>query len=153
MGESLVNRRRGIPSLMGGPRRSMLEEMENWMGNLWSGGQEGWLTGGAVPALDVSETDSAVEAKMDLPGVKPEEVDIQLNGNVLTVSGERKEEQEEKGKTYHRVERRVGTFSRTVSLPCPVEESKVTAAYKDGVLVITLPKTDEAKTRKIRIKS
>jgi HSP20 family protein len=102
--------------------------------------------------LDLSETDTAVETKMDLPGVKPEEIEIQLNGNVLTVSGERKEEQEEKGKTYHRLERRVGNFSRSMTLPCPVEEDEVAASYKDGVLSITLPKTDEAKTRKIKIK-
>ncbi|MGI9327637.1 MAG: Hsp20/alpha crystallin family protein, partial [Pseudomonadales bacterium] len=81
------------------------------------------------------------------------EIEIQLNGNVLTVSGERKEEQEEKGKTYHCVERRIGTFSRSMTLPCPVEEDEVAAAFKDGVLTITLPKTDEAKTRKIKIKT
>ena len=95
-----------------------------------------------------SETDTAIEAKLDLPGVKPEEVEIQLNGNVLTISGERKEEEEEKGKTFHRVERRVGQFSRSMSLPCPVEEDEVAASYKDGVLTIMLPKNRRSKNAK-----
>jgi HSP20 family protein len=119
MAESLVTRRHTSPSLYREPRRGMLGEMEDLMGRLWDGGQDGWFTGGYVPSLDISETDTTVEAKLDLPGVKPEETEIQLNGNVLTVSGKRKEEQEEKGKTYHCVERRIGTFSRSMTLPCP----------------------------------
>ena len=71
---------------------------------------------------------------------------------MLTVSGERKEEREEKGKTYHRVERRVGSFSRSVTLPCPVREDAVDAQYKNGILTIKLPKTEEAKARKITVK-
>ena len=68
----------------------------------------------------MAETDTALEAKIDLPGVKPDEIEIQLNGNVLTISGEHKEEKEEKGKTYHRLERHSGCFSRSIALPCPV---------------------------------
>ena len=153
MAESLVPRRHVFPSLLREPRRGMLEEVENLMSRLWEGGPDGWFTGAGVPSLDMSETDTSIEAKLDLPGVKPEDVEIQLNGNILTISGERKEEEEEKGKTFHRVERRVGSFSRSITLPCPVEEDKVAASYKDGVLTVTLPKTDEAKTRKIKIKT
>jgi HSP20 family protein len=114
---------------------------------------EPWPRGMLVPSLDVSETNGEVEARLDLPGIKPEEIDIQLSDNTLTVSGQRKEEKEEKGKTYHRMERRQGSFSRTVLLPCSVNEDKVSAQYKDGVLSIKMPKTEEAKARKIKVQS
>ena len=153
MAGTLVSRRGLIPTLFREPRRGMLEEMENLMGQLWDGGEDGWTFGRHVPSIDVAETDSTIEAKVDLPGVKPDEIDISLNNNVLTISGERKEETEEKGKTFHHVERRIGRFSRSVTLPATVEEDEVAAEYSDGVLTITLPKTSEANSRKIPVKS
>lgn len=135
-----------------GPVSGLLEEFEDAVGRLWEGREDGWSFGYNVPTLDVSETDKSVEVKLDLPGIKAKEIEIQLNGNVLTVSGERKEEKEEKGKTYHRVERRSGTFSRSITLPCAVQEDEVAAEYHDGVLTVTLPKTEEAKTRRIPVK-
>ena len=152
MSGALTTRRGSAPSRWN-EHRGFLDEMENRLARLWEEGQESWFGGNAVPLVDVSETDTTIEAKLDLPGVDPKEIDIQLNGSVLTVSGERKEEKEEKGKTYHRVERRVGNFSRSLTLPCPVEEDEVAAAYKKGVLTITLPKTEQAKTRKITVKT
>jgi HSP20 family protein len=134
------------------PRGGLLDEFEEAVSRLWDAGNNGWTFGASVP-WDISETDKSVEVKLDLPGVTAKEIDIQLNGNLLTVSGERKEEQEKKGKTYHRVERRYGSFSRSVTLPCPVQEDEVAAEYRDGVLAITLPKTDEAKSKKIAVKS
>jgi HSP20 family protein len=131
----------------------MLQDVEDLVGRLWDEGEDGWFVGRTVPSIDVSETDAAVEAKVDLPGMKPDEIDIRLNANVLTVSGERKEEKEEKGKTYHRLERRAGTFSRSITLPCPVAEDEVAAEFHDGVLTITLPKTEQANARKIKVKS
>ena len=106
-----------------------------------------------LPSLDMSETANTIEVRVDVPGMKAEEIDVQLTNGVLTVSGERKEEKEEKGKTFHRVERRDGSFSRSVTLPSAVAEDKVDAQYKDGVLCITLHKTEEAKSRKITVKS
>jgi HSP20 family protein len=106
-----------------------------------------------TPSLDLAETDGVLEVRMDIPGMEAKDIDIQVNNNLLTVSGERKEEREEKGKTYHRVERRVGSFSRTVTLPCPVKEEAVDAQYKNGTLTIKLPKTEEAQARKITVKS
>jgi HSP20 family protein len=135
------------------PRGGLLDDFEEAVSRLWDMGNNGWTFGGSVPSLDISETDKAVEVKLDLPGVTAKEIDIRLNGNLLTVSGERKEEHEQKGKTYHRVERRYGSFSRSVTLPCPVQEDEVAAEYRDGVLAITLPKTDEAKSKKIAVKS
>ena len=106
-------------------------------------------------AMDVAETDQAFEVKMDLPGVKADDVDIQIDNNTLTVKGQRSEETEEKDedKQFHRVERYSGSFSRSVLLPSSINEDETVAEFKDGVLNIIIPKTEEAKPRKIRIKS
>jgi HSP20 family protein len=80
------------------------------------------------------------------------DIDIQISGNVLTISGKREEEKEEKGKTFHRVERSYGSFSRSVTLPCAIQENEVAAEYRDGVLKITLPKTEESMAHKVKVK-
>jgi len=149
--ETLVPQRGGLRRRR--PRAGTLEEFEDIIGRLWETGEEGLPFGEALPSLDISETDKSVEVRLDLPGVKPKEIDIRLNGNLLTIRGERREEREEKGKTYHRVERRAGAFSRSITLPCAIQEDEGAAEYHDGVLTITLPKTEEAKTRKIAVKS
>jgi HSP20 family protein len=112
-----------------------------------------WPLARMMPNLDLSETDHAIEVRVDVPGIDPNGVDIQVSGNTLTVSGERKEQREEKGKTWHRVECRTGSFSRTVTLPCAVNEQAAEAQYRDGILTVTLPKTEEATARKIKVKS
>jgi HSP20 family protein len=127
--------------------------MEDLVSRFWGDGEEAWPTGRLIPSVDLSETPKALEVRVDLPGVKPKEIDIQVSGNLLTISGEKKEEKEEKGKTFHRIERYSGSFSRTMALPCAVNEDEVAAEYHDGVLTITLPKTEEAKTRKITVKT
>lgn len=106
-------------------------------------------------AMDVAETEQAFEVKMDLPGVKADEVDIQIDNNTLTVRGRRNEETEDRDddKHFHRVERYSGSFSRSVVLPCSINEDESSAEFKDGVLNIVIPKTDDAKPRKISIKS
>jgi len=135
-----------------GPLAPLGEEMESLF-DRFLGDESSWVSAMLAPAMDLSETDKDISIRMDLPGVNAKDVDIQLNNQQLTVSGERKEEKEEKGKTFHRMERRVGRFSRSVTLPCAVEEDQIDARYKDGVLNIVLPKTFEAKTRHIEIKS
>ena len=107
---------------------------------------------GKVPELDISESPNCVEVKADLPGMKSDQIEVQLNGHLLTISGERKEEQEQKEQNYHRVERRTGYFSRSVSLPCDVEEEGISARYEDGVLTVVLPKSEHARSRKISVK-
>jgi len=102
-------------------------------------------------ALDVSENGNSVLVKAEIPGVDPKEVDISISGDVLTIRGQKKEEKEEKGKTYHRIERSYGSFSRSVLLPAPIDADKVEAKYDKGVLEITMPKKAEAKTRPIQI--
>ena len=109
------------------------------------------MAGMLSPSLDLSETPEAVQVRMDLPGMKPEDVNIEITGNTLRITGERKEGKEEKNKTY--VERRLGSFSRSVALPCPVKESDVNAEYANGVLTVTMWKSEEAKAHKIKIKA
>ncbi len=106
-------------------------------------------------AMDVAETEQAYEVKMDLPGVNADDVDIQIENNTLTVRGQRSEESEEKdeAKQFHRVERYSGTFSRSVVLPNSINEDETAAEFRDGVLKIVIPKTEDAKPRKISIKS
>jgi len=105
-----------------------------------------------LPEADVRETDKSIDVAIDLPGMKPEDVKVELHDRVLTISGERKEEKEEKGKTFHRVERRSGSFRRSFTLPMEVDEAKVDAKFEHGVLNITLPKTEKAAPKKIEVK-
>ena len=135
------------------PLAALQEEFGELATTLLADVGEMWPLSRVVPSLDLSETDNNVEVRMDLPGIKPEEIDIHLTDNALTVSGERKEEKEEKGKTFHRIERRQGSFSRTVTLPCCVDDAKVDAHYKDGVLTIKMPKSEEAKVRKVKVRT
>jgi len=106
-------------------------------------------------AMDLAETDQAFEVKMDLPGVSADEIDVQIVNNTLTVRGQRREEKEEKDekKQFHRIERYAGNFARSVMLPNLVNEDETIAEFKDGVLKIVIPKADNAKPRRINIKS
>jgi HSP20 family protein len=135
------------------PFRIAREEMETLWSQLTGEPSERLTRGRILPTLDLSETDNAIQIRADVPGMKAEDIDIQLNNGVLTISGERKEEKEEKGKTFHRVERRHGSFSRSLTLPAAVAEDKVDAQYRDGVLTVSLQKSEEAKSKKIKVKS
>jgi HSP20 family protein len=106
-----------------------------------------------MPAIDVSETGKEIVVKAEIPGMEAKDIDISLNGRVLTLKGEKKTEQEEKEENYHRVERRYGSFSRSFNLPADVDSAKVKATYKDGVLKLNLPKTKEQTVKKIEIKT
>jgi HSP20 family protein len=127
--------------------------MEDLFARFWDEEGDGWRTQLLAPPLDLSETDKDVSVRLDLPGVNPREIDIHVSGNQLTISGERKEKKEEKGETFYRIERRSGRFSRSLTLPCTIEEEKIDAKYKDGVLSVTLPKTAQAKAHRIEVKS
>jgi HSP20 family protein len=134
------------------PFQTVREEVENLWSSLASERGESWFAPVGVPPIDLFENETTVKVRMDIPGIKPEDFDIQMNNNMLTVSGQRQEEKEEKGQTFHRVERRSGGFSRSITLPAAVSEDKVDAQYKEGVLTITMPKTEEAKSRRIKVK-
>ncbi len=106
-----------------------------------------------VPRLNFSETDEHYDVTFDLPGIKPDEVNVELCHGDLWITGERKAQSEEKGKSWHRVERHYGQFRRVVRLGDDIDSSNVDAEYKDGVLRITVSKTEQARTKKIEIKS
>lgn len=103
------------------------------------------------PAIDIEENNGNIIVKAELPGMKKDDVKVTVRDNMLTVSGERKHEKETKDKTFHRIERSYGKFSRTITLPSEVEADKVKASYKDGVLNITLPKPETAKPKQIDV--
>ncbi len=104
-----------------------------------------------IPVIDIEEDNENFIVSAELPGLKKEDVKISVRGNLLTISGERKKEIETKNKTYHRVERMYGKFSRTISLPSDVDVGKIKAVYKDGVLHITLPKPETMKSKEIEV--
>ena len=103
------------------------------------------------PVVDVAETEEAITLHVELPGMKQEEIDIELTGDTLTIGGERKRVREEQKDNFVRVERSYGRFQRSFTLATPIQSDKVSAAYHDGVLEITLPKSEETKPRKIAV--
>lgn len=106
-----------------------------------------------TPALDVHEDKNNIIVKAELPGMKKEEIEISLHDGSLSISGERKAEQKYADAEVYRAERFVGRFQRTLALPSAVAVEKVKAQYKDGVLTITLPKTEEAKPKQIEVQA
>lgn len=110
------------------------------------------LSGSWSPRVDISETENSIVLEADLPGLKPEDFRLSIENFKLTLSGERKFEEEKKGENWHRVERSYGSFARTFSLPNTVSVEEVKADFKDGVLRVTLPKREEVKARQIEVK-
>ena len=102
--------------------------------------------------MDISEDEKEYVVKAEIPEMKKEDIKINVHDDVLTVSGERKYEKEEKGKKYHRVERAYGSFMRNFALPENADGSKISAEYKDGVLKVHLPKSEQAKKKAIEVK-
>jgi len=109
------------------------------------------LLSGWTPALDMHEDKENVIVQVELPGMKKEDIDISLHDGCLSISGERKSDETHRDSDVYREERFVGRFQRTVELPAPVASDKVKAQYKDGVLTVTLPKTEEAKPKQIQV--
>lgn len=103
------------------------------------------------PALDVEETDDEVIVRAELPGLRPDDFTVEATADRLVLRGEKSEEREERGRGFHRMERRYGSFVRTVVLPCEVDPDKARARYRDGVLRVTLPKTEASKARRVRV--
>jgi HSP20 family protein len=104
-----------------------------------------------IPAMDLVETEDHLVLRGDLPGMTEDDVDIEIKDNVLTVSGERKSESEEKGEGFHRVERAFGSFSRSLTLPQGIDPDKVEAHFENGVLEVQIPKPAEAKPTRVQI--
>ena len=104
-----------------------------------------------VPPVDIGETEDSLVLKAELPGIKPDDVEIRVEDNTLYLKGERRFEKEVKEENLHRVERSYGTFSRSFALPSSIDSDKVKAEYQNGVLTLTMPKREEAKPKTIKI--
>jgi HSP20 family protein len=137
------------------------QEMERWfdevMGRPWRrfGLPDWWRRRELVPrqpAIEIAEDKETVIVKAEIPGLKKEDLQVNLSNSLLTIRGERKQAAEKKGKGYYYSERSYGSFSRSIQLPTEVRSDKVSASFKDGVLEIRLPKTEEAKQRDVAIK-
>ncbi len=106
-----------------------------------------------MPAIDMYQTDKDVVVKASLPGMKGEDVDISVTGDVLTIKGEHKEEQEVKEESYFRKEMRYGSFVRSLEIPVPVKVDKADAVFEDGVLTLTMPKSEAVQPKAIKVKA
>ena len=113
--------------------------------------QETLTAANFIPAVDIYEDDQKLVLKLEVPGVKQEDLDVRLENQTLTVTGERKFESEEKQENFHRIERRFGTFARSFTLPVTVDTSSVSAKYEHGVLAIQLAKKEAAKPKQVKI--
>jgi HSP20 family protein len=135
-----------------------LEDMQGRLNRLFGEprfartGENGMSFSGWSPAVDVQETDKEYLIKADLPDVKKEDVKVELLDGTLTIEGERQQEKEEKGKTFHKIEREYGKFLRRFAMPSEVDASKVQADFKNGVLNVHLPKSATAKPKAIDVK-
>lgn len=140
-----------------GPYRDF-EDVQGEMNRLfdWAFGRrgdEGSFGGSWMPAVDVYEEGDSFHIHADLPGLKRDDIDITVDGNTMTISGEKKRENETKEDGYYRAERYYGKFSRSIDMPVTVDTSKIDAKYKDGVLEIVLPKSETARPKQIKISS
>jgi HSP20 family protein len=136
-----------------------LDEVQNRLGNFFGGrfprfgnGNGGLKLADWAPQVDITEDDKEYLVKADLPEMKKEEIKVNVEESVLSVSGERKAEKEEKNKKFHRIERSYGSFMRSFTLPEDANGAKVSAEFKDGVLKVHLPKSPVAKSNAIEVK-
>jgi len=145
--------------------RDPFDRLQDEMDRMFSSYFRGWNLprlgfeeagdGSLIAKLDISETPEAVQVVADLPGMKEKDIEVTLSDNMLTLKGKRESESEEKKKNYHRIERSYGEFTRRVALPAEVDPARVDAQLKDGVLTVTLQKSQKAieTAKKIQIKS
>ena len=131
-----------------------LEEVSNRLNRIFGrsparieSGNEMLTVADWAPSVDISETDAAYLVKAEIPGVKKEDVKVTIQDGMLTIQGERRQEKEEKGKKFHRIERCYGSFMRSFRVPDDADEGKVKAEFKDGMLNITLSKSEKTKPR------
>ena len=137
---------------------SEMEEMRNEMSRMFGfpfgrGDADGFFGSLWSPAVDIVQEGDHFLVRADLPGMKKDEIEITLNGDTLTISGEKKRESEAKDDGYYRSERYYGKFSRSLVRPSTVDANKIEASYKDGVLSLTIPKSEEARPKQIKIQS
>ncbi len=148
----MLTRREETPTLIR-PRFNSPFSLSTWLDDIFTDAFH-WTEGSFVPELNVYETPKMFEVTVELPGMNKNDFDINLNNNVLTISGERRSytDGEENGRKYHRVESRFGRFSRSLPLPNVIDADKISATYENGVLAISIPKLKEKAGRKIDIR-
>jgi HSP20 family protein len=137
-----------------------LEDMQNRLSSLLGrrlpllrdAGEEEFTVTEWSPPVDIAEDDKEYTLKAELPGMSKENIKVSVDGGVLSITGERKAEKEEKNKKYHRIERSYGAFTRSFALPEDASGEKVSADFKDGVLKVHLPKEEKAKTKSVEVK-
>lgn len=129
----------------------MQEDMNRFFDDFFGEHRRGLAEGAWLPAVDVSETENEFVVRAELPGMSHEDIDINVQNNILTLKGEKKQEKTEEHESFHRLERSYGTFSRSFTLPSGVSPDDINAGFKDGVLEVTMPKAEEAKAKKIAI--
>lgn len=130
----------------------MLDHYSKGSGAPRSGGHEAIATGDWAPRVDISETDSEFEIKAEIPDVNKEDVKVTVDNGVLTIKGEKKQEKEEEGKKFHRIERHYGCFVRSFTLPDNVDETKIKATFKDGMLNLQIQKSEKEQPKAVEIK-
>jgi len=135
------------------PLDRLQDEMSGLFRRFFGDEDDGWSTQGFAPPTNVVETETSYEVTAELPGVRRDEVNVELHDGALIISGKKEHEAEEKGKTFHRVERFAGEFRRVITLPPAVDEERIDASFKDGVLTVTVPKAEAAKPKPISIRS
>lgn len=157
--EEVIAMKQWLPSIRTNPFEAVRQSFEKWLParreevsmpsepTLWPALFS--MTGG--PAIDVEEDDDTVRVTAELPGLSEKDFTVEVTGQRLVLRGEKKDEREEKDKAYYYAERSYGSFSRAVALPCEVEVARADANYKDGVLRVTLPKSETAKARRVRV--
>jgi len=142
------------------PFRSPLADvavLQNRLNSIFSdfarpdGEQESLAMGNFIPPVDVYEDEHTLVLKLEVPGIKQEDLDVRVENQTLTVKGERKFEKNEKEENFHRIERRYGTFARTFTLPQTVDTNAPKASYEHGVLTISLPKKEAAKPKPVKV--
>jgi HSP20 family protein len=144
-----------------GEIESLHRAMDRMFEDVWSGGfkpsllSDVWSTRELVPSLDVTEDDKAFRVTVELPGMDQKDVEVSVADRLLTIRGEKKEDQEKKDKDVYRRERAYGEFRRVLELPADVEAEKIDASFRNGILTIELPKTKEAlqKVKQIPVKA
>lgn len=135
------------------PFRDMLSlrgDMDRLFSGLFGGVPED-REGFWAPVVDIEEDNDKILVKAEIPGMTREDIKVSVQGNLLTITGERKQENETKNKTFHRIERAYGKFSRMITLPTDVDADKVKATYKDGILNVALPKPESVKPKNIDV--
>lgn len=143
-----------MKALMPGNGLTILKnEMDRLFDRMWEGEMPGRALGEWTPVLDFSETKEFFIVKMEVPGMDPKEIQVSLQDHILTISGQRKQEEEEKDERFYRIERSYGVFTRSIRLPMPVNEKTVNAVFKNGVLTIAIAKTAAGKGIFVPIKT